>query len=145
MLLTGTLQRQQSPLGVKKTFSDALVGFYISVCGREWASRQTSIPKSQEFRSMCDLFRWAGCTVPEEIWQRRGNLGLVDQKIYQTLKNVFSHISKHREECWKCDALETIFNWVQGIWNVIKHFLSVWNDIFSQWKLKLRKNGEINS
>ena len=38
------------------------------------------------------------------------------EKIYQTLKKVFDHISKHREGSWKYDAWRSIFDELRGVW-----------------------------
>ena len=37
-------------------------------------------------------------------------------EIYQTQNTVFNHISKHREESWKYDAQQSIFDKLQGVW-----------------------------
>ena len=38
------------------------------------------------------------------------------EKIYQTLKSVFDHISKYLEVCQKYSAVRRIFNSLLGVW-----------------------------
>jgi len=45
------------------------------------------------------------------------------EKIYQTLKTVFDHISKHLKVCEKYSAIRCIFNFFSVFQNVVKHGL----------------------
>jgi len=56
---------------------------------------------------------------------------------YQTRKTVFDHISEHREESWKYDALRSIFDESRVVLKC-DQTLSLVFDIFSRSKLKLR-------
>ena len=40
--------------------------------------------------------------------------------IYQSLKTVFEHISKHWEESWKYDEIRSIFDEFRGVWIVLR-------------------------
>ena len=82
-------------------------------------------------------------------WLRKQYLALIGSYmlhvfyvIYQTRKIVFDHISKHRGESWKYDALRSIFDDLQGVW---KCGLTVsWVlDISSQSNWKLRREPRI--
>ena len=57
---------------------------------------------------------------------------------YQTRKNMFDHISKHREESWKYDAQRSIFDELRGVWKCGQTLSWVF-EISSQSKLRLRR------
>ena len=55
------------------------------------------------------------------------------EKIYQTLKTVFNHISKHLEVRQKYSAARHIFNSLLGIWKCGQTLSFVFNILVITW------------
>ena len=86
---------------------------------------------------------WGRCNISntkDRVWPhfQTPSRELKVDVIYQTLKTVFGHISKHREESWTYDAQRSILDELRGAWKYGQTLSWVF-DISTQSKLKLRR------
>ena len=99
----------------------------------------SAIKKQRQMTKFCVIWRsWATKTNLFLIYATKrkwgGSWSL--EATYQTRKKMFDHISKHREENWKYDALRSILTIFEVFENVIEHCLECLIYLLNQTKAK---------